>query len=122
MSRFVSIKTRLRDREILQQCLEKMHCQVLYQEEGIKLRGVRQPVQMLVHAPFGTIGFRKTANQDYELVATEALIAEHQDFIDQLTQQYAYHKILKDAQAAGYNLVQEEVGADQTIKLVVRKW
>ena len=44
------------------------------------------------------------------------------EFINRLKQQYAYRKILKDANAAGYNLVQEEVGKDRTIKLVVRKW
>jgi hypothetical protein len=122
MSRFVAIKTRLRDREIIQQCLEELHCQVLYQEQGIKMRGARTPVQLLVHAPFGTLGFRKTASQDYELVADEHIIEPHQNFLKQLLQQYAYRKILKDAKAAGYNLVQEEVGEDNTIKLVVRKW
>jgi hypothetical protein len=122
MSRFVAIKTRLRDRKILQQCLEELHCQVLYQEQGIKMRGARTPVHLLVHAPFGTLGFRKTSSQDYELVADEHIIEPHKDFIQQLTQQYAYRKILKDAKAAGYNLVQEEVGEGNTIKLVVRKW
>jgi hypothetical protein len=55
-------------------------------------------------------------------VAEEEILAQHKDFIQRLTQQYAYRKILKDAKAAGYNLVQEEVGEDRTIKLVVRKW
>jgi hypothetical protein len=122
MSRFIIIKTRLRDREILQYCLEELHCQVLYQEQGIKMRGARTPVQLLVHAPFGTLGFRATSAQDYELVADETIIMPHRDFLNRLTQQYAYRKILKDAKAAGYNLVQEEVSEDNTIKLVIRKW
>ena len=123
MSRFVSIKTRLRDREILQECLEQMDCQVLYDEQGIKMRGARSPVQLLAHTPFGgTLGFRKSLSGDYELVAEEEVIAEQQDFLQRLIQQYAYRKVLKGAKAAGYNLVQEEVGEDRTIKLVVRKW
>ena len=122
MSRFVAIKTRLRDREVLQQCLEQLGWQVLYQEDGIKMRGARTPVELLVHAPFGTLGFRETPSKDYELVADEEVIKHQHDFLKHLTQQYAYRKILKDTQAAGYNLVQEEVGEDQTIKLVVRKW
>jgi hypothetical protein len=122
MSRFVAIKTRLRDREVLQQCLEHLGCQVLYQEQGIKMRGAQTPVQLLVHAPFGTLGFRETSSKDYELVADEKVIEHHKDFLNHLTQQYAYRKILKDARAAGYNLVQEEVSEENTIKLVVRKW
>ena len=122
MSRFVSINTRLRDREILQQCLEHLNCQVLYEEQGIKMRGAHTPVQLLVHASFGTLGFRATASGDYELVGMEEVLEGHKDFINRLTQQYAYRKILKDTKAAGYNLVQEEVGEDKTIKLVVRKW
>ena len=122
MSRIVSINTQLRDREILQQCLEKLNCQVLYEEQGIKMRGARTPVQLLVHASFGTLGFRVTASGEYEVVGMEEVLDEQKEFIKNLTQQYAYRKILKDASAAGYNLVQEEVGEDKTIKLVVRKW
>lgn len=122
MSRFVALQTRLRDREVLQQCLEQMGCQVLYEEKGIKMRGAGAPVQILAHAPFGALGFRLTANGEYAVVAEEEVLAEQKTFLQHLTQQYAYRKILKDATAAGYNLVQEDVGADQTIRLVVRKW
>jgi hypothetical protein len=122
MSRFVSINTRLRDREILQQCLEHLNCQVLYEEQGIKMRGAHTPVQLLVHASFGTLGFRAATAGEYEIVGMEEVIEGQKEFINKLTQQYAYRKILKDTSAAGYNLVQEEVGEDKTIKLVVRKW
>jgi len=122
MSRFVAIQTQLRDHEILQQCLEHMECQVLYDEAGIKMPRVSAPVQFLVHAPFGALGFRRSLSGEFEFVAEEEVLAQQQGFIKDLTQQYAYCKIIKDAKAAGYNLVQEEVGEDRTIKLVVRKW
>jgi hypothetical protein len=107
---------------VLQQCLEHLGCQVLYEEQGIKMRGASAPVQLLVHAPFGTLGFRATTAGEYEIVGMEEVIEGHKEFINNLTQQYAYRKILKDATASGYNLVQEEVSEDNTIKLVVRKW
>jgi hypothetical protein len=122
MSRFVALQTRLRDREVLQQCLELMECQVLYEEQGIKMRGARKPVQLLAHTPFGALGFRLTPNGEYAVVGEEETLTSQKAFLQQLTQQYAYRKILKDAKAAGYSLIQEEVGADQTIRLVVRKW
>ena len=122
MSRFVAIQTKLKDHEILQQCLEHMECQVLYDKAGINMPRVSAPVHFLVHAPFGPLGFRRSISGDFELVAEEEVLAQRKDFIQHLTQQYAYRKILKDTKAAGYNLVQEEVGEDRTIKLVVRKW
>jgi len=122
MSKIISIQTELRDREILQECLEQMNCQVLHQREGIKMPRTQTPVQLLVHASFGTLGFRLTAAGTYEVVGDDMILNRQQGFLKQLKQQYAYRKILEDANAAGYQLVQEEVGQDQTIKLVVRKW
>lgn len=122
MSRFVALQTQLRDHEILQQCLEHLECQVLYDEAGITMPRVSAPVQFLVHAPFGALGFRRTLSGEFEVVAEEEILAQQQNFFKALTQQYAYRKILKDANAAGYKLVQEEVGDDRAIRLVVRKW
>lgn len=122
MSRFVSIKTELRDREVLTECLEHLHCQVLYEKDGIAMRGARTPVQMLAHASFGAVGFRHTPSAGYELVAEEEVLEEHQRFFTQLRQQYAYRKVLKDAGQAGYTVVKEEASDDNSIRLVVRKW
>ena len=122
MSRIVSIQTELRDPQILQECLEQLDCQVLYQPQGIMMKRTPKPVQFLVHTSFGAFGFRLTPQGDYEVVTDDMYLNRQQEFLRQLTQQYAYRKVLKDAKAAGYNVVQEEVGDDRTIKLVVRKW
>jgi len=84
--------------------------------------GADAPVELLVHAPFGSLGFRKEAAGSYEMVCDDMHLSRQQEFLKGLTQQYAYRKIVKDAAAAGYRLVQEEVAEDRTIKLVVRKW
>ena len=122
MSRIVSIQTELRDAQILRECLEELDCQVLYQPEGIRMSRTRKPVQFLVHASCGTCGFRLTPEGRYEFVTDDMWLPRQQEFLQQLTRQYAYRKILKDAKAAGYQLVHEEIGEDRTIKLVVRKW
>lgn len=122
MSRIVSIQTEIRDVQILQKCLEELDCQVLYQPEGIKMQGAHKPVQFLVHASCGTCGFRLTPEGRYAFVTDDMWLPRQQAFLQQLTRHYAYRKILKDANAAGYQLVHEEVRDDQTIKLVVRKW
>lgn len=122
MSRIVSIQTELRDAQILQECLEELDCQVLYQKEGIRMTRTRKPVQFLVHISGGTCGFRLTPEGCYEFVTDDMLLPRQQEFLQRVTQQYAYRKILKGAKAAGYHVVQEEVLGDRTIKLVVRKW
>jgi hypothetical protein len=122
MSRIVSIRTELRDKEILMTCLEYLECEVLYQESGLKMNGADAPVHILAHASFGTLGFRKAQDGRYDVVGDDMILGHRQDLLNHLTQQYAYRKIVSDAQQAGYNLVQEEVEEDRTIKLVVRKW
>ncbi|MCP4402988.1 MAG: DUF1257 domain-containing protein [bacterium] len=122
MSKIVSIQTQLQDKDVLVDCLEQLHCQVLEQDGGIIMPGVDDPVQLLVHAPSGPLGFRKGAEGSYEMVCDDMYLPRQREWLKGLTQQYAYRKILKNAKAAGYQLVQEEVGEDRTIKLVVRKW
>ena len=122
MSRIISIQTELRDIEILKACLENLNCQILHQATALRMTGTQIPVQLLVHAPFGTIGFRQTSSGSYELIGDDMILNRQGEFINRLMQQYAYRKILKDAKAAGYNLVQEEMSEDNTIKLIVRKW
>ena len=122
MSKIVSIQTQLQDKEILKECLEQLDCQVLEQPEGIMMPGADAPVQLLVHAPSGPLGFRKGVDGSYEMVCDDMYLPRQQEWLKKLTQQYAYRKIVKDAEAAGYQLVQEEVGEDRTIRLVVRKW
>lgn len=44
------------------------------------------------------------------------------DSIQQVVQRYSYRKVLKELQAQGYTLAEEEKRSDNTIRLVVRKW
>jgi len=122
MSRIVTIQTQFRDIEILKTCLETLECQVLHEPNGIRMRGAAMPVELLVHASFGSFGFRRTTDGHYQIVGDDFVLGRQQKFIHNLTQQYAYRKIMKDAAAAGYQLVQEERQENHAIRLVVRKW
>ena len=42
--------------------------------------------------------------------------------IQQVVQRYAYRKVLKELQAQGYMVAEEEKRSDGTIRLIVRKW
>ncbi|RCK78443.1 MAG: hypothetical protein OZSIB_1363 [Candidatus Ozemobacter sibiricus] len=43
------------------------------------------------------------------------------DLLNRVAQQYAYQKLTKELKKRGFNLVQEQVEADQTIRLTVRR-
>ena len=122
MSKIVSIRTQLQDKEILKECLEQFDCQVLEQPGGVMMPGADTPVQLLVHTPSGPLGFRKGEDGSYEMACDDMYLPRQREWLKKLTQRYAYRKIMKDAKAAGYQLVQEEVAEDRTIRLVVRKW
>ena len=122
MSRIITIQTQFRDIDMLKACLEALECQVLHEPNGITMRGVSMPVELLVHASFGAFGFRRASDGHYELVGDDFVLDRQQTFIHTLTQQYAYRKIMKDAAAAGYHLVHEERRENHEIRLVVRKW
>ena len=71
------------------------------------------------------IGLRLT-NQGVEFLAdwwgvetTKGVTEE--EFINQLSQRYAYHKIMKEVKAQGFSIEMEEE-EEQTIQLTVRKW
>ncbi|MCB0082883.1 MAG: DUF1257 domain-containing protein, partial [Caldilineaceae bacterium] len=42
--------------------------------------------------------------------------------LDQIQQRYAYHKVLAEVEQAGFSLVEEKTGADNVIRLTVRRW
>ncbi|PID57014.1 hypothetical protein CSB45_08805 [candidate division KSB3 bacterium] len=122
MSKIISIQTQLQDKDILKECLEELDCQVLEQPQGVIMPGSTVSVQVLVHSPFGPLGFRQGASGTYKMVCDDIYLPRQQEWLKQLTQQYACRKIIRDTKAAGYQLVHEEVGEDRTIRLVVRKW
>ncbi len=49
-------------------------------------------------------------------------LKKQSESIQQVVQRYAYHKVIKELQAQGYTVAEEEKRPDQTIRLLVRKW
>ena len=54
--------------------------------------------------------------------AQEALRALGEELSQAVVQQYVYRKLMDDMRARGYNVVEEEVNADRSIRLKVRHW
>jgi hypothetical protein len=47
---------------------------------------------------------------------------KQEDFIDKITQKYAYNNIMDKIKDKGYELVTEKVDEEKNIRIVLRKW
>ena len=119
MSKFVTISTQIRDVQCLREALSDAGTEVATDEEVRGYAG-RKPVEFSAVTSVGQVGFRKTQDGSYEVVADNMSIP--QDFVRDLTQRYARRKVIKEATRAGFNVVEDKVQQDRSLRLVVRKW
>ncbi len=129
MSHFTTVKSKIRDLQCLKQALDDLNYEYTESEEGAKVRGYlgqTETADLVIRASKTyDVGVRRTAD-GFELLAdwwgvetTRGLNEE--EFVNQLTQRYAYHKVVKEVKARGFSIETEEEETD-TIQLTVRKW
>tara|TARA_B100000686_G_scaffold336970_1_gene407497 strand:+ start:325 stop:705 length:381 start_codon:yes stop_codon:yes gene_type:complete len=125
MSHFSTIKTKIKDKEILVQALLLLQYDVQEDQELINPIN-HQHEKVKVDVSIGNdIGFRLNKNGEYELVAdiqTWDLDVPVQRFIDKLTQQYAVQNIKKVAVEEGFNVEQQIKNVNGEVELVVTRW
>ena len=129
MSHFTTVKTKLRDLQCLKQALEDLKYEFEEAQEGVEVRGYLNQTETadisIKASKTYDIGVRSTVD-GYELFAdwwgveTTRGVTE-EEFVNQLTQRYAYHKVIKEVKVRGFSIEDEEQEQD-TIQLTVRKW
>ena len=122
MSKFVKIRTELRDLNLVRRALDEL--KLSYEADAIYVHGfsrVREPAALVIKAPGAYFGLREVDGR-FEIMADDMQTARIKPLLAQLTQRYAYHKVLADAALAGFDLVEEKTGADKVIRLTVRRW
>uniref|UniRef100_A0A7C1JCH4 DUF1257 domain-containing protein n=1 Tax=Caldilinea aerophila TaxID=133453 RepID=A0A7C1JCH4_9CHLR len=123
MSKFVRIKTELRDLRILKQALNDLKLD--YQENQRythRWSGFSGEVALLVQTKGATFAFRPTPEGTYEAIGDDMQLKAVQMHLNAIQQRYAYRKVLEETQAAGFALVEERTGRDGVIRLTVRRW
>lgn len=125
MSHFTRIKTQMVEKEYLKRALQDLG--LTWEEGSLKIRGYggkRTDVEIKIatKSPGYDIGFRK-AGESYELVADWWGIRDvkREDFLQQITQRYAYHAARAKLEEQGFALVSEEVHEGQRLHLVLRR-
>lgn len=125
MSHFTRIKTRMVEKEYLKLALQDLG--YAYQEGDLKIRGfsgqyTKVEIKVLTKNPDYDIGFRKIGDE-YEMVADWWGIRDvnKEQFLQQLTQRYAYHATRAKLEEQGFSLVREEIQEGGRIHLVLRR-
>ena len=125
MSHFTTLKTQLVALQYLKKALQDLNMR--YEEGHVEIRGyggnrMRVEVKVPTRNAGYDMGFRKQG-QAYELVADWFGIRDinPQDFLQRLTQRYAYHVTKDQLEQQDFTLVEEKVEQDRTIHITVRR-
>ncbi|PIQ28369.1 hypothetical protein COW36_03940 [bacterium (Candidatus Blackallbacteria) CG17_big_fil_post_rev_8_21_14_2_50_48_46] len=131
MSHFTSVQTRIMDLECLELSLNQLDYKVIHKARMRGWQNQQKEVSLVAQfknsCPYD-IGFVK--NQKTGAYAIEAdwwaihehLGLEEEFLVHQISQSYAYHKVVKEVKQRGFVIAQEKKDADQSIRLLVRKW
>lgn len=123
MSHFTTIKVQIKQGEVLLQVLKELGYQV---EQNTHIRGYmgdKTNAEYVIKQSNGyDLGFRKNG-ENYELVADFwGAKINQQEFINNISQKYAHKTLMETIQTEGFNVEEEEVLADGTVRVLVGRW
>lgn len=124
MSKFVKVRTELRDLEMIKRALDDLG---LPYTTGSDYRhgwsGSTHQADLVVTAgTFHGFAFRRNTDGIYDILGDSMGLGAQKEMLQRLNQRYAYHKVVHEVSQAGFSLAEEKTDRDQTIRLVVRRW
>ena len=123
MSKFVRIKTELRELSLIKRALDDLKLD--YQENQRYTHvwsGFSGQAPLVVQTKGAKFAFRTTDEGLYEAIGDDMQMATIRTRLDAIQQRYAYHKVVNEVEAAGFALVEEQTGGDRVIRMTVRRW
>jgi hypothetical protein len=123
MSHFTTIKVQIKQGEVLLQVLQELGYQVEQNTQVRGYRGDKTNAEYVIKQANGyDLGFRKNG-EGYELVADFwGAKINQQEFINNISQKYAHKTLMETIQSEGFNVEEEEVLADGTLRVIVGRW
>ncbi|MFO5491061.1 MAG: DUF1257 domain-containing protein [Cuspidothrix sp.] len=123
MSHFTTIKVQINQGEVLLQVLQELGYQVAQNTQVRGYMGDTTNAEYVIKQSNGyDLGFRKSG-ESYELVADFwGAEINQQEFINNIGQKYAHKTLMETIQTEGFNVEEEEVLADGTVRVVVGRW
>jgi hypothetical protein len=123
MSHFSTIKIQIKNGEILQQVLTELGYEVESNTQVRGYQGNQTNAEYVIRQNNGyDLGFRRNS-ESYELVADFwGARINQQEFLNQINQKYAHQTLMQTVEEQGFDLEEEEVLEDGTVKVVVGRW
>jgi len=130
MSHFTKVQTQINDLVCLKKALDQLGWKWKHDEAGVVVRGWKgatMKAEMSIDMGKYDVAVVKNENGSYELVAdwwgieTTRGVTE-QDFAKELNAKYAYQKVVAAVEDAGYQIDENSVQKDGSVKLSVSKW
>ena len=123
MSHFTTIKVQIKQGEVLLQVLQELGYQVEQNTQVRGYRGDKTNAEYVIKQANGyDLGFRKNG-EGYELVADFwGAKINQQELVNNISQKYAHKTLMETIQTEGFNVEEEEVLADGTLRVIVGKW
>jgi hypothetical protein len=123
MSHFSRVKTQLRDIATVQQVLEDLG----YTVETGDVRGYssqRAKADIVVRTDKNyDIGFYQQDDGSVAMIADFwGLSIDRDQFLEKITQRYAYLTVVEQAAEQGWQIAEEEVQEDGSLRLVMQRW
>jgi Protein of unknown function (DUF1257) len=123
MSKFVKVKTELRELALIKRSLDDLALKYSEDAEYTHIwSGYRRQTPLVVREQGVVYGFQLNPDGVYEVLADDMQLGHIQKSLQAIRQRYAYHQVLATTEQAGFSLIEERVGKDQVIRLTVRKW
>ncbi len=132
MSHFTSVKTQIMDLNSLELALTELDYRVIHEARIRGWENQQKKAKLVARFPDllseYDIGFVQSSdNRTYDMVADwwaieESVGQSQADIAQAIVQRYAYQKVMKEVKARGFMISEEKQAADQSIRLVVRKW
>lgn len=134
MSHFTSIKTQIRNTEVLIKALADVGFKnVEYHEIAESLYGYQgdmrpESAEVIIRKQYigslsNDIGFKRQKNGEFQAIVSEYDRRKYgQSWLNKLMQRYGYHALLASAHEQGFTIEEDEVLEDGTVRVVVAKW
>ena len=123
MSHYSQIKTMIKDKEVLLQCLSELGYDVKMNKQSQRGRSPYN-ADMSILLDGHNIRFGLNADNSYDMIADWDLIGNgvQRKFIESLMQRYAVKTIIAQTNQQGFNIIEHTQEADGSIRIVVRRW
>jgi hypothetical protein len=123
MSKFVKVRTELRDLALIKRALDDLELSYTENTRYTHIwSGYNQEAPLVVKQKHATFALRTNDEGAYEVLGDDMQMAQIKGTLQQVQQRYAYHKVLAEVERAGFSLVEENTGKDHVIRMTVRRW